>query len=75
MVVWNGFGGSNRSINYENKSFVAHAGSLNLFIDLFIETGVVGLLLLAFAVMMLWRHSGIRYSAGRPQTAISWSWA
>ena len=68
-ITWllgNGFGGSNRSINYENKSFVAHAGSLNLFIDLFIETGVVGLLLLAFAVMMLWRHSRDSVFSGAP---------
>lgn len=59
LVTWllgNGFGGSNRSIDRGNKSFVTHAGSLNLFIDLFIETGAVGLLLLAFAVMALWRH-------------------
>lgn len=51
-----GLGGSNRSVDYKNKSFQVHAGSLNLFIDLFIETGVIGLLLLAFAVTVLCRH-------------------
>ncbi|RJQ48194.1 MAG: hypothetical protein C4528_03280 [Gammaproteobacteria bacterium] len=53
-LVGKGFGGVTRSIDYESGRVYTHAGSLNLFVDLFIETGFIGLSLFVFSIAVLW---------------------
>lgn len=53
-LVGKGFGGATRSIDYESRRVYTHAGSQNLFVDLFIETGFIGLSLFVFAIVVLW---------------------
>ncbi len=55
-LLGKGFGSATRSVDYENRSFQVQSGSLNILFDLFIETGLVGLSLFAFAATLLWQN-------------------
>ena len=51
-----GFGGSTRSVVPETGALRTHAGSLNIFFDLFIEVGLIGLALFVYVAALLWRN-------------------
>ena len=53
-LLGKGFGSATRNVDYENRSFRLQTGSLNILFDLFIETGLAGLSLFAFAATLLW---------------------
>ena len=53
FLVGNGFGASARGINPDTGQMLTDAGSHNLFIDLLVDTGTVGLVLFLLALSML----------------------
>lgn len=53
LLVGRGFGASTRSVNTQTGNVEIHSGSLNLFVDLFAETGVLGLGLFIGALALL----------------------
>lgn len=52
VLVGGGFGASTRSVN-DTGQILTHSGSLNLFFDLLLETGVVGLVFFLLALVIL----------------------
>ena len=53
MLVGGGFGASTRSVNPETGQMLIHSGSLNLFLDLLVETGVIGTIFFLLALVVL----------------------
>lgn len=49
-----GFGGSLRSVDPQHGQLRSHAGSMNLALDLFTDTGLVGLSLFVASITLLW---------------------
>ncbi len=53
LLLGRGFGASTRSVDTQTGHVEIHGGSLNLFVDLFAETGVLGLGLFIGALVLL----------------------
>lgn len=74
VMTWlfgKGFGGSQRSIDAAQGQLRSHAGSMNLALDLFTETGLAGLSLFVASIVLLWL--GLRKAiADRPHPDSRW---